>query len=202
MPSMQPIGVLADPAVAASALDPMRARLLAALAEEPASAAALAARLDLPRQRLGHHLRTLEERGLLVTVGSARHGGLTERVLAPTAQSYVVSPAALGPAAVDPGHLTDRLSAAYQVAVAARVVRDVGAMVGAAEQQRKRLPTLCLDADVRFASAADRDAFATELTACVHDLVRRYHDDSVPGGRWYRVAALSHPRPAERSPHA
>ncbi len=50
------VAVLDDPGAALAALDPMRASLLAALAAEPASAAAVAARLGLPRQKVGYHL--------------------------------------------------------------------------------------------------------------------------------------------------
>ena len=56
---MLDIDVIADPAAAAAALDPIRGRLLAELAE-PASAAGLAARLGLPRQKINYHLRALE----------------------------------------------------------------------------------------------------------------------------------------------
>jgi DNA-binding transcriptional ArsR family regulator len=194
---MPDIAVLEDPAVAAVALEPTRARLLAALAEQPASAAQVAVRLGLPRQRVGHHLRALEEKGLLVEVGTRRHGGLTERVLTASAQAYVVSPTALGAAGADPARIGDRLSAAYLVAVAARAVREVGRMMRGAEQAGKRLPTLCVGTEIRFASATDRAAFADDLAACVRDLAARYHSDTAPDGRWYRLVAVSHPRPAE-----
>ncbi len=193
------VAVLDDPQVAAAALEPTRARLLAALAAEPASAASVAVRLGLPRQRVGHHLRALEDKGLLVEVGRRRHGGLTERVLTASARAYVVSPAALGPAAADPAAVADRLSAAYLLALAARAVREVGALVRGAERAGRRLPTLSVEADIRFASAADRAAFAEDLAACVRDLAARYDDESASGGRTYRVVALSHPRPAEQA---
>ena len=48
---MQALQVIEDPAAAVVALDPVRSRLLAELAS-PASAAALAARLGIPRQKL------------------------------------------------------------------------------------------------------------------------------------------------------
>jgi len=190
------VAVLDDPEVAAVALEPTRARLLAALAAEPASAAGVAVRRGLPRQRVGHHLRALEDKGLVVEVGRRRHGGLTERVLTASARAYVVSPAALGPAAADPDAVADRLSAGYLLAVAGRAVREVGGLLRGAGAAGKRLPTLSVEADVRFASAADRAAFATDLAACVRDLAARYHDGSAPQGRWYRLVALSHPRPA------
>lgn len=194
---MPDVAVLEDPAAAVVALDPRRSRLLAALARHPASAAALAARVGLPRQQVGYHLTALEEQGLVVEVEQRRHGGLVERVLASSAAGYVVSPAALGGAAVDPNRVGDRLSAAYLVALAARAVREVGALLRGAEGVGRRLPTLSVDADVRFASAADRAAFAAELAGAVRTLAARYHDENAPEGRWYRVVAVSHPRPLD-----
>ena len=54
---------------------------------------------------------------------------------------------------------------------------------------------MTVDTDIRFASAADRAAFADDLAAAVRALAARYHDQDAPGGRWYRLVALSHPRP-------
>src|SRR5262245_58256118 len=125
---MVDVQVLDDPQVAAVALDPVRNRMLGEL-REPASAAALAARLGLPRQKVNYHLRTLEKHGLARQVAKRRWGGLTERQLVASATSYVVSPAALGTVAADPGRATDRLSAGYLVSLAARVVREVGELV-------------------------------------------------------------------------
>ena len=50
LPAVLDVEVIEDPAAAVVALDPVRARLLAELAE-PASAATLAARLGLPARR-------------------------------------------------------------------------------------------------------------------------------------------------------
>ena len=194
---MPDVAVLDDPAAAAVALDPVRARILATLAAEPASAAGVAARLGLPRQRIGYHLTSLAERDLIVEVDQRRHGGLTERIFAASASSYVVSPAAMGEAAVDPDRMPDRLSASYLIALAARAVREVGALMQGAAAAGKRLPTLSVDADIRFRSAAERAAFAEELAAAVRTLASRYHDEKAGGGRWYRVVALAHPRPHE-----
>ena len=95
---MLDLEVIDDPAAATVALDPVRSRLLAELAE-PASAAALAGRLGIARQKVNYHLRTLEAHHLVTVAGERRWGGLTERLLVASAESYVVSPDALGPAA-------------------------------------------------------------------------------------------------------
>ena len=61
---MQDVEVIEDAEAAAAALDPVRARLLAELAV-PASAAGLAARVGITRQKVNYHLRTLEAHGLV-----------------------------------------------------------------------------------------------------------------------------------------
>ncbi len=198
---MSDVSVIEDPAAAVVALDPVRSRLLAALAEQPASAASLAARIGLPRQRVGYHLKALEEHGLVVEVDQRRHGGLTERVLGASAPAYVVSPGAMGPASTDPARVRNRLSAAYLIALAARVVREVGRLLPTAERAGKRLPTLSVDVDLRLRSAQDRTAFAEELGAAVRSLAARYHDESAHHGRWYRVVVMSYPRPDKEPAH-
>lgn len=187
------VEVIEDPATAAVALDPMRARLLAELAE-PASAATLAAKVGLPRQKVNYHLKALEARGLVELAEVRTWGGITERLLQATAASYVVSPSALGDSGADPDRTRDRLSAGHLVALAGRVVREVGALARRAEAAGKRLPTFTLDTEIGFASAEDRAAFADELTAAVLDLVARYHHDD---GRPHRLVVAAHPRPEE-----
>jgi hypothetical protein len=80
-------------------------------------------------------------------VAPRKWGGLTERRLVATAASYLVSPSALGPVAADPDRGADRLSASYLIALAARIVREVSALLRRAREVGKRLPTLSLDTD-------------------------------------------------------
>lgn len=188
------VEVIEEPAAAVVALDPIRARLLAAL-REPASAAALAAEVGLTRQKVNYHLRALEAHGLVRVAEERQWGGLTERVLVATAASYVVSPAALGVAQADPARASDRLSARYVIALAARAVREVGELARRADRRGARVATLGLDTEIRFASAADRAAFAEELTAAVTQLASRYHDASAESGREHRVVVAVHPIP-------
>ena len=191
---MLDVEVIADPAAAASALDPMRSRILAELGA-PASAAALASRLGITRQKVNYHLRALEQHQLVTVADQRQWGGITERMLVATAASYVVSPAALGPAGVDRGRAHDGLSASYLIAVAARTVREVGAMWRTARDQNKRLATLSLDTDITFASPADRAAFTEDLGNAVAALVARHHNAGTPGGRSYRVVVGAYPNP-------
>jgi DNA-binding transcriptional ArsR family regulator len=192
---VQELTVIDDPAAAGVSLDPVRARLLAELAE-PGSASSLAAKIGLARQKVNYHLRTLEQHGLIELVAQRRKGNMTERVMQATAASYVISPAALGAVAPDPGRAPDRLSARWLIAVAARTVRDVGELLAGATKAGKRLATFAIDGEVRFASAADRAAFADELAHAVTTLVGKYHDESAPAGRRHRVVVAIHPEVA------
>ena len=189
---MLDVHVIDDPAAATVALEPMRSRLLSELAV-PASAATLATRVGLARQKVNYHLRALEAHGLVRLADERRWGGLTERLLVATASSYVVSPGALGPIAADPNREIDKLSASYLIALGARVVREVADLVRRAKQADKRLATLAVDTEVRFRSATDRAAFSNELTAAITTLVSKYHDESAPGGRPHRLVVVAHP---------
>jgi len=196
---MLDVEVIDDPAAATIALDPVRNRLLAELAE-PASAAALAARVGLARQKVNYHLRALEAHGLVEVAGTRQWGGLTERLLVATAASYIVSPSALGPVASDPARSADHLSASYLIALAARIVREVGGLLRRSREVDQRLPTLSLDTEIRFRSAAERAAFSNDLVQAVNTLAARYHDPSSPGGRAHRLVIAAHPLPRNPSP--
>lgn len=196
---MLAVNVINDPAAATVALDPVRSRLLAEL-REPASAAMLAGRVGLPRQKVNYHLRTLESHGLVEIASEKLWGGLTERRMVATAAAYIVSPIAMGPVAVDPDRKMDRLSASYLIALGARVVREVGDLVRRATEAGKRLATLSVDTEVRFRSATDRAAFTSELTEAVTKLVAKYHDASAPGGRSHRLVVVAHPLPQKSDP--
>lgn len=189
---MHDVTVIEDPAAAEASLDPIRTKLLAALAE-PASAAMLAGKVGLPRQKVNYHLKTLERHGLVELAEERRKGNMTERVLRATAVSYVISPLAMAAVQPDPSRSPDRVSARWLLALAAQLVRDVGALLTGATKAGKRVATFAMDGEVRFGSAADRAAFAEELAQAVTGLVGKYHDENAEGGRMHRVVVAVHP---------
>jgi hypothetical protein len=71
----------------------------------------------------------------------------------------------------------------------------VSLLVGKARQTEKRLATLSIDAEISFRSPTERARFTEELTACVTDLVARYHGPTAPGARPHRLVVASHPIP-------
>lgn len=189
--------IIREPAAVLALLDPDRRRLAEALAEAPDSAAGLARRLGEKRQRLNYHLRLLEDAGLVELVEERRRGSRTERVMRLSAQRFVLDPAAAGGvAAGEPGELGDRFSATYLVALAARTVRELAALMDRAEQDRARLASAAVNASVRLATPERFDAFVGDLSRAVAEVIARHHENGDEGGgRWFRVVAGAYPGP-------
>ena len=189
---MLDVTAIENAGAAIASLDPIRSRLLAELAT-PSSATELGNRIGLPRQKVNYHLRNLEEHGLVELAEERKKGNVVERVMRATARSYVITPAALSAVRPDPARSPDRLSASWLLSLAARLVQDVGELITASAKQSKSLATFALDGEIRFASAADRAAFAEELTNAALGLVSRYHTESAARGRDYRLVVAIHP---------
>ena len=84
----------------------------------------------------------------------------------------------------------------HRASLPSRAIREVGTLLKSADAAGKTLPTLSIDTEIRFRSAAERAAFTRDLAEAVATLGARYHDESAPGGRWSRLVVLAHPRPA------
>ena len=174
-------------------LNPLRLRIVRELREAD-SASGLSRKLGMPRQKLNYHLRELESSGFLELVEERRKGNCTERVLRATARSYLVDPAALGDIGLDPDAFTDRFSSSYLLALASKTIRDISELRDRADKAGKKLPTLSLESEVRFASAAKQAAFAEDLTRELKRLVAKYHDERAASGRCFRVVLASYPK--------
>lgn len=198
---MLDIEVIEDPAAAEASLDPIRTRILMELAE-PGSATQLAAKVGLTRQKVNYHLRALERHGLVELVAERRKGNVTERILRASAASYLISPAALASVAPDPHRFSDRFSAFWLLALASRMVQEMGQLITGAAAAKQHLATFAIDGEITFRTAADRAAFAEELGVAVTRLVDKYHDGgpgtpaenaTAGGGRKHRLVVALHP---------
>jgi DNA-binding transcriptional ArsR family regulator len=178
--------IVQNPEKAAVLLQAGRLDLLVRLAE-PDSAAGLARQLGIPRQKVNYHLRELEREGFVELFEERRKGNCIERVVRATAREFLIAPHA-GKTVT-----ADRFSAAYLVSTMARVIRDLAAICLRAGKARKRVATLTLETEIRFATAESRSAFAEELTATIAHLARKYHDEQSEGGRRFRFIAASYP---------
>jgi len=192
MNALPAIEMIRDQRQAAAALHPLRRQILASLAQ-PDSASGLARRLGLARQKVNYHLRLLEDEGLVRLETERRAGNMTERVFGLTARAFVIAPGALGTLAPEPRSVVDRFSAAYLMAVAARTLQEVGELEPAARAKGKRLATLTLETEVRFASPERQSAFARELVETLTEMVARYHDEAARRGRTFRFVVGGYP---------
>ncbi len=194
----RPVAVVARESAAATVLHPLRLKILDAL-REPDSAAGVARRLDLPRQRVNYHLRELARAGFLERAGQRRRGNMIERRYVATARSYVLSPELLGRLGASAGGVHDALSAAHLLALVSRAHGDVARAVQRAGDAGKRLATFSMTCDLRFESAEQRAWFAEELQRAVLDVVDRFASPATDGagapapGRLHRLIVAAYP---------
>lgn len=179
-------------------LDPLKQRMLELL-REPRSASEVAQELGKPRQRIGYHMRQLEQAKLIRSVQATRKGNCLEKKLQAVARHFVISPEALGELAPDAAATGNHFSSAYLVAVATRSVKEVSRLADQADRAGNTLPTLTLDAELEFETAGEQREFAEQLSRFVADMGKRYacngrHD--APAGRKFRLVASAYPKSA------
>lgn len=200
MESTNAVGMVHDPASAAALLHPLRRRILEAL-REPDSAAGLARRLRLPRQRVNYHVRELARAGFLERAGQRRKRNMIERRYVAKACGYVFSPELLGQLGADRRQVEDTFSASYLLALTALVQSELGRASEEAAAKGKRLATLSLSSELRFESAEQRAEFTKALERAVIDVIGRFASpaqlaDGNPGpGRPYRLVLGCYPIP-------
>ena len=209
MNAPEPVGLecIAAPRKAAVLMNPLRAELLRSAAS-PASATELAARFGLSRQRVNYHVRALARAGLLRRAGRRRKRNMIEQRYVATARSYVLSPDVIGVAGVSAEAAArkptaeDEFSAAHLMALTARTQSELGKVMASAAADQKRVPTLSVDAELRFESAEQRARFAAALREAVLEVVARHASPEVRAGgslpgRRYRLLVGCHPIPKE-----
>ena len=187
-----PLAILRDQAATHAVLSPIRRDVLRTL-RRPGSATTVGKALGLPRQKVNYHLRALETHGLVEHVEDRQRAGCTERIVRATATHYLIDSGVLGDLEARPEMAADRHSSAHLAAVSARTVSELAELGERAARAGKRLPTFSLETAVRFASPADQAAFLEELSNAVARLLHRFHTESSPDGRWFRVTAGAHP---------
>ena len=180
-------------------MDPRRQELLHLL-KEPASAADLARRMDLPRQKVNYHVRKLASAGYLKKAGRRRKRNLLEQRWQATADAYFLTPSVLSSLAPDPSAIADRGSAEYLLALSSRLQSEVSESMEDAQAQGLRLPTLSISADLGFESPQQRAAFTEALQSAIAAVVAEYAGSPTKtGNRPYRMMVGCHPIPASVS---
>lgn len=153
-------------------MHPLRLRVLEA-ARTPGSAAQLARRLDLTPQRVNYHVGRLAEHGFLEKVEERRAGNVVETVYGATAESYVLASGVLGGLA--PGAVpAESLTAARWLGLQARAEAELGEVFRRAASTGRSVPTISLDAEIRFETAEQQARFARALRELVMAVVSKY----------------------------
>jgi DNA-binding transcriptional ArsR family regulator len=168
---------------------PTRVALLDLL-REPMSAASAARALGQPRQRINHHLKALEDAGLVVPVETRRQRGFVETLYRAVAGTFLISPrVAWGDrkrvAALRSQHALETL-----VLTGEQLQRDATALLDRAAFDGEEIPSAAVASEVRFASDADRAAFMRDHLEHLKSLVDRYASRT---GDPYRVVLAVHP---------
>ena len=185
---------------ASALLHPLRLRILDAL-REPDSAAGLARRFRLPRQKVNYHMRELARNRFLERAGQRRRRNMIERRYRTTATGYILSPELLGRLGLSLPQAEDAFSASYLLGVLALAQSELGRASREAAAQSKRLTTLSISSELRFESAEQRAKFAVELRRTVVDAIGRFaapytlEDGSHAPGRPYRLILGCYPIP-------
>ncbi len=184
-----------DAATARLALSPLRRQILERL-RAPASAMVLSREFGLPRQKIGYHLRKLEQAGLIAETSRRRRRGFTERLLETRSEALLVDPMILASADPVAVETQDRFAADHLVRTAARMARDVSRMREAAAAEGSRLLTFTLEADVAFAAPSDIESFSLRLSRALADIAADFAPPE--HGRSYRVTIAGHPAVGSR----
>jgi len=195
------VGILEQGPDAGLVLHPLRMQLLEQF-REPASAAHVARRLQLPRQRVGHHVRLLQEHGLLCAAGERRRGNFVEQLLQTSARTYLIAPQALGHLGPDRDAVRDRFSSDYLAAAAASIIRDVARLRRLADASGKRVPTLTLETEICFRDPEAQAEFTGRLAGMLASLCREFHDPTASEGRRFRFAVAGLPAVVPPEPDA
>jgi len=188
----QSIAIVDKTESAAALLNPARMGILQML-RKPDSAASVARRLDLPRQRVSYHVRTLKEAGLLREVGERRKGNFVEKLVQATGRYYLIAPQALGELGATLDVAQDRLSSAYLIGMVSEAVREVCVLRQRADRAEKKLATLSLETEIHFADPAAQNAFTEELASCITKLTKKYNHKRRGGGRGFRFMVAGYP---------
>lgn len=184
---------LLDPASLTAMSSPIRQQLLEALGE-PNSAAELARRYDMSRQRIGYHMRDLEKAGCIGVVGERQQRGLKEKLYQVTPRVYAQAPDA------DLAADQDRFSFARLLNVLGTAIKTLTVIRRQADAAGKRVATLALDAELHFESPAQRKAFTEDLLDAVEAVLRKHERPRSRKTRAFRLLLGAYPAASEAKP--
>jgi DNA-binding transcriptional ArsR family regulator len=183
------VEVLDDPEQVAALAHPLRVAILDAL-RTPGSAAGAARALGETRQKVNHHVRALVDAGLLRPEGERRNGNFVEQLYQSVASSFMVSSrlACGGERRVDA--LRSQVPLEHLTELGERVQRDAIELLDRAAFDGEEIPSLSVEASVRFPDEASRAAFMAEYLDLLKPLLRKH---GARDGGAFRVVTAVYP---------
>jgi DNA-binding transcriptional ArsR family regulator len=167
------VEVLDDPGQVAALAHPLRVAILDAL-RTPGSAAGAARAIGETRQKVNHHVKALLDAGLLRPEGERRNGNFVEQLYQSVASSFMVSPrlACGGDRRVEA--LRSQVPLEHLTELGERIQRDAIELLDRAAFDGEDIPSLSVDASVRFPDEAGRAAFMAEYLDLLEPLLRKH----------------------------
>ena len=150
--------------------DPTRLQIIELLLE-PLSVKEIAEEMAVPRTRLYHHIKTLEQNGLIRVVGERKARALNERVYVAAAKEFRPGPAILEEATGD--EMAEALLTTVLDTTRADFMRAVRTGVVRLDEIGKEHQLLAVGRCLARLPAAKAEQFARE----VEDLVRRMNEE-------------------------
>ncbi len=183
------VEVLDDPEQVAALAHPLRVAILDAL-REPGSAAAAARSIGEPRQKVNHHVKALLDAGLLRSVGERRNGNFIEQLYQSVAGSFMVSSRLALGGDRRAEALRAQMPLEHLTRLGERIQHDAIELLDRAAFDGEEIPSLAIEATVRFPDAASRAAFMEEYLDMLKPLLRRH---GARKGDGYQVVAAIYP---------
>lgn len=186
-------------------LHPLRQRILAE-AREVSTAAEIARRIGEPPQKVNYHVRTLVDAGFLEPAGEGRVRNLVEKRYRASARSYLLLPRILGEMSPAPLSEADRFSATFLLHLTALLQEELAVWLEAEGSGEESVPTLSMEAELRFDSSEQRAAFAEALQKAVTEAIGRHaapardEEGRTRPGRAYRLVVGCYPVPDRENP--
>ncbi len=184
------VRVLNDPETLQVLGHPLRVQILEAL-REPASAATVARQIGQPRQKVNYHLKELEQAELVEQLREHRVGNFVESIYRAVARSFLVSPEIAWSDPRRPETLRQQHSLQVLVLLGGRLQRDAAALVDRAAFDGEEIASASVEAEVRFAGEAEREAFLDEYLRATAELLDKYGKRE---GAAYRVVLAAYPQ--------
>jgi DNA-binding transcriptional ArsR family regulator len=175
---------------------PIRVQILEAL-REPASAASVARRIGLPRQKVNYHLKELERAGLVQQIEERRVGNFIESVYRAVARTFLVSPEVAWAGERRSETLRSQHSLETLVRLGERVQHDAASLLDRAAFDGEQIPSASVVAEAHFENEEDREAFFTEY---VRETARILERHASKKGAPFRIVFAAYPDTGGESP--